>query len=189
MRALRILVVAGVAIGAAAAGVWTANYFLAPTVVTAPPEKVSPRDVALTDLDGYSRRLSDWHGKIVLVNFWATWCPPCLEEIPLLQRAQATWGKHGLQIVGIAIEEEEAVSAFQRTAKLSYPVLIGETDGIGAPDGLALMAEYGNPGGGLPFSVVLDRNGNVLGTKRGAYKAAELQSLLSRLLRPQQKGD
>lgn len=182
-RTTRFAAVAVIALIAAAAGFWTARH-LDPSQGTArsvPVATIPPDDVALPDLTGYSRRLSEWRGKVVLVNFWASWCGPCREEIPLLKRMQATWGKRGLQVIGIAVDDEENVSAYHRAVKFNYPVLIGDLEG------LALMARYGNETGGLPYSVVLDANGRPISHKLGAYEAAELTAVISRSLIPQPK--
>ena len=108
-----------------------------------------------TDLMGKARTMSEWHGKVVLVNFWATWCAPCREEIPALQKTRAEYLDRGFEVVGIALDRAELARGFAADFKIDYPVLIGDTNVID------LMRHLGNKSGALPYSVVLDRQGRV----------------------------
>lgn len=128
------------------------------------------------DLSGQPRRLRDWQGRPIVCNFWATWCAPCREEIPLLNAAQQQHGAQGLQIVGIAVDNGENVRQFTRSVAVEYPVLLG---GAGTID---LMRTLGNPSGGLPFTVLLDRRGRLTGRKLGAFSDEELTSAVAGLL-------
>lgn len=134
-------------------------------------------DFALTDLDGNRRTATEWRGKVVLVNFWATWCPPCREEIPLFIDAQEQFGASGLQIVGIAIDEATAVSAYAASVGVNYPVLIASSEGMG------LMTQFGNVSGALPYSAVLNRQGRIVSVRRGAYQAEELREIIASTLK------
>jgi thiol-disulfide isomerase/thioredoxin len=129
------------------------------------------------DLGGQTRRLAEWRGKALLVNFWATWCAPCREEIPLLNAAQQQNASSGLQVLGIGIDSAVNIRDFIRKVPIAYPVLVADAGGI------ELMRELGNRQGGLPFNVLLDRHGRFAGRKLGAYSSAELQSALAALLR------
>lgn len=131
------------------------------------------RSFTLPGIDGHAHRLEDWRGKLVLVNFWATWCPPCREEIPLLMRAQQEYGAHGLQVVGIAIDDREAVSTYSDSVGISYPVLLGSDIGFD------LMQAYGNSSGVLPYSVLVSPEGRLIADRRGAYTENELIKLIS----------
>ena len=133
-------------------------------------------DFTLPEIDGKPRQLSEWRGKLIVLNFWATWCPPCREEIPLFVRTQGKYGARGLQIIGVAIDKLEDVKNFQDFKLINYPVLVGQEEVM------ALMQQYGNRIGSLPYSVVIDRKGQVLSRKVGAYQPAELESLLQGLL-------
>lgn len=128
------------------------------------------------DLSGRSRRLSEFQGRAILCNFWATWCAPCREEIPLLNIAQQHGG-NGLQVVGIAIDTAPNIREYLKVVKIDYPVLVGEASAI------ALMRSLGNRGGVLPFTVLLDRRGRVQKRKAGAYSEVELRVELAALLR------
>lgn len=129
------------------------------------------------DLDGRARRLLDWRGKVAVVNFWATWCEPCREEIPLLIEASRKYAASGVQIVGIALDTVANVSKYATNYGISYSVLIGDARA------LDLLRDLGNTAGALPYTVVLDRSGAVASRRLGAYKAGELDQILATILR------
>jgi thiol-disulfide isomerase/thioredoxin len=128
------------------------------------------------DLSGQPRRLVDWRGKALLVNFWATWCAPCREEIPLLDAAQQQYASRGLQVVGIAIDNAANVRQYATSMKIDYPLLLADSAAVG------LMRSLGNASGGLPFTVLLDRSGRLVDRRLGPYSAAELQAAVATLL-------
>lgn len=129
------------------------------------------------DLAGQSRQLLEWRGRSLVCNFWATWCAPCREEIPLLNAAQHKYGDKGIQFVGIAIDNAANVSEFGKSVKIAYPVLLAGSAAI------ELMRSLGNASGGLPFTVLLDRRGRLVGRKLGAFSAADLDAAVAGLLR------
>lgn len=129
------------------------------------------------DLSGQSHRLTEWHRKALLVNFWASWCAPCREEIPLLNAAQRQHSSAGLQVVGIGIDKAANIGEFTKVVQINYPVLVAEVGGV------ELMRELGNSAGALPFSVLLDSQGRLVSHKLGAYSRPELESALAALLR------
>ncbi len=129
------------------------------------------------DLDGRVRRLSEWSGQILVCNFWATWCAPCREEIPILMAAREKFRKNNVEVVGIAIDNKPKVSEYAANMHISYPILIAEVSG------LDLMRQLGNGAGGLPYTVVASRTGDIAATKLGAFKGDELDVLLTRLAR------
>jgi thiol-disulfide isomerase/thioredoxin len=135
------------------------------------------RSASLVDLGGRQRRLNEWQDRILVCNFWATWCAPCLEEIPLLIAARAKYAAAGVEIVGIAVDNAAKVRDFTASFKISYPVLLGETEGVD------LMRKLGNSSGGLPYTVVTDRQGSLVHRKLGAFKQADLDTILGPLTR------
>lgn len=132
--------------------------------------------LVLPDLDGRDQPLAQWRGKVLVVNFWATWCAPCREEMPHFIAAQARDGAKGLQFVGIAVDHVDKVRDFAREIGVNYPTLIG---GFGA---IELSKALGNELQALPFTIVLDRAGNVAHTQLGPLPLARLDALLRPLL-------
>lgn len=130
----------------------------------------------LADLQGRPQSLSQWRGKVLVVNLWATWCAPCREEIPAFVRLQDKYRARGLQFVGIAIDQREPVQAFAREFGMNYPVLLGGIETI------EMSRRAGNRVGALPFTLVIDRKGKIVGTTLGGIKEAKLQSIIESLL-------
>jgi thiol-disulfide isomerase/thioredoxin len=130
----------------------------------------------LNDVKGDAQTLESWRGRILVINFWATWCAPCREEIPMFVRMQDRYRGQGLQFVGIAFDQPEKVSEFAREFGINYPLLIGGLDTM------ALMRETGNRVGVLPFTLVMDRHGTVSSRHPGGLKEAKLEAVVRPLL-------
>lgn len=133
------------------------------------------RSASLIDLDGKPRHLAEWEGRILVWNFWATWCTPCREEIPLLIAVREKYRVWGVEIVGIAVDNAAKVREFSLSFGISYPILLAEADG------LDLMRKLGNSSGGLPYTVVIDRQGDQVHRKLGALKQGDLDAILGPL--------
>src|ERR1017187_9062069 len=131
---------------------------------------------SLLDLSGKPQLLSHWRGKVLVVNFWATWCAPCREEIPALIRAQHKYASNGVQFVGIAIDNVSKVRDYAEEMRIDYVLLIGGMETLGVTEDL------GNRAGVLPFTVVLDRAGKVAYTHARALTEALLGAVLTPLL-------
>ena len=121
------------------------------------------------DLEGNARRLRDWQGHRVVVNFWATWCAPCVEEMPLLQRFRQQNAANGIEVVGIGIDRLEKLREFAARLRIEYPLLVGDMRA------LDLMRDLGNLAGALPFTVVVDSVGVVTYKKLGVIALPVLQ--------------
>jgi thiol-disulfide isomerase/thioredoxin len=132
--------------------------------------------LTMPDLAGKEQSLSQWKGKVVVVNFWATWCVPCRAEMPEFVRVQRELGGRGLQFVGIAIDQADKVEAFAAELGLNYPALIG---GFGA---IELSKTMGNRLGALPFTIIVDRAGSVVHTQLGPIKESRLRSIVGQFL-------
>jgi thiol-disulfide isomerase/thioredoxin len=127
-----------------------------------------------SSLDGVPSQLQQWQGKLLLLNFWATWCVPCTKEIPELVKLQDRYGAQGLQIVGAAVDDPDAVKRALPKLKINYPLLGGSTDDLTAD-----MEKLGNGFGALPFSVLISPQGRILDRHPGPFTAAELQALVA----------
>lgn len=125
------------------------------------------------DLSGRPVSIKDWPGRVVIVNFWASWCPPCREEIPGLISIHRQFEAKGVQVVGIAVDSVENARTSAAELKIAYPVLIA---GIEAID---LTRKLGNRPGALPYTVVLNRDGKVVATHLGLISEAELVRIIS----------
>jgi peroxiredoxin len=132
--------------------------------------------ITLPDASGKQESLGQWRGKVLVVNFWATWCTPCREEMPEFVATQRELGGRGLQFVGIAVDEPEKVRGFAEEIGLNYPALIG---GYGA---IELSRTLGNNAGALPFTVVVDRSGRIAHTQLGPLQGQKLHSIVGQLL-------
>lgn len=130
-------------------------------------------DFSLPDRSGDTRSIGDFSDRVVLLNFWATWCPPCLEEIPALDQLHRELGDQGLSVVGIALEDAEPVRAFADEHDVGYPLLVGGREAFD------LAEEYGNGRGTLPYSVVIDRSGTIRATHQGALTREEARELVA----------
>ena len=129
----------------------------------------------LANLSGGSDTLEKWRGQVLVVNFWATWCPPCLKEIPEFIRMQEALRDRRVQFVGIAIDDPRKVADFAAKIGINYPVLMAETDGI------SLARAAGNRLGGLPFTVVIDRQGKTARIELGVLDEGKLLPILQAL--------
>lgn len=119
--------------------------------------------------DGAAVSLAAFRGRPLLLNFWATWCPPCVQELP---RLNAFFDRHkaeGWQVLGLAIDQRASVRGFLQRTPLAFPVALGDAVGM------ALVRGLGNPGGGLPFSVLLDANGSIAQRKIGELSDTDLE--------------
>jgi len=124
-------------------------------------------------LQGEPHALGQYEGKVVVLNFWATWCAPCREEMPAFARLQARWGAKGVQFVGISSEDPQRVEPFARSLGVNYPLWVG------GDEAEELSRRLGNRLGVLPHTVLLDRSGNVLETRVGAYPEGALDKRLA----------
>jgi thiol-disulfide isomerase/thioredoxin len=130
----------------------------------------------LKNLEGNPVSLSQWQGKAVVVNFWATWCGPCQREIPLLNRMHAEYGPKGVQILGVAVDFAEDVRAFVAKKPLDYPTLMGEEDGAAA------ASAFGIESLAFPFTAFTDRQGRVLSVQLGELHEPELRVILDAIV-------
>jgi thiol-disulfide isomerase/thioredoxin len=137
------------------------------------PHALTVADTVLWDMsfatpDGGKLVMQSLRGKPLLVNFWATWCPPCVDEMPLLDKFHRENAPNSWQVVGLAIDQPDPVKRFLQRTPVSYPV------GIAGLDGTTLIRTLGDTAGGLPFSVVFDRAGVLVHRKIGRLAPQDL---------------
>jgi thiol-disulfide isomerase/thioredoxin len=178
------LLIVLVAIAGAALGL------VAGSQIGLPPERGVPAGVAvlkpgdqradlqLPGADGNPHRLSDWNGKVVLLNFWATWCGPCREEMPLLDHTGAKFAGAGLTVVGVAIDDADAVHDFLQDNPVRYPILIG--DNLDPDPSLV----FGDTRSVLPYSVLIGRDGKILAQRAGSFTSSSLAIWLEPHVKP-----
>lgn len=131
--------------------------------------------LSFTDAEGNQRKMSEWQGKVILLNFWATWCPPCVSEMPELVELQSELGGKNLQIVGIGIDSRSNIREFALKHQISYPLLIGGMEGT------AVSKQFGNDTGGLPFTVLIGADGTIRKTYMGRLDMQKVRGDLAAL--------
>jgi len=150
-------------------------------VIEQPHEPTAPRPIpteipnlSLADPNGIKHALSEWKGRPLLINFWATWCAPCRREIPLLKALRKERAADGIEIVGIAVDFRDAVQHYARQMGIDYPVLVGEQDGLDAIAAFGMDTVF-------PFTVFADTRGRIVTLKVGELHADEARFILDRV--------
>ena len=132
-------------------------------------------DFTLRDAGGAPLSADDFDGKVLLLNFWASWCRPCVDEMPMLSELQRDHAERGLQVVGIALDDPQRAQAFAEDLELAYPLLYGLADAA------RVGRLYGNAGGMLPYSVLVDAGGIVRWTQLGSVTREQMEIRLAEL--------
>ena len=143
-----------------------------------PPELMGAAapDFALPDLAGEQRTLADWSGKVVVLNFWATWCAPCREEMPMLVEIGDEYRGKGVEVVGVAVDDRDKIAEFVDEFRVNFPIVYGELAA------LKLSQTYGNRIGALPYTAIIDRQGRIVHMHAGILKKPDLERELMTLL-------
>lgn len=175
-----------VALAAVAAGYYLSTHFSSPAPPNTPAVFTTTHsnnlignyrpDFELGNQSGELVTPDDFTGKTLLINFWATWCAPCREEMPMLVELQSQYGDAGLQVLGIALDEVEKVREFVQEFGISYPNLVGMMDVM------ETNSNYGNTSGALPYSVLVDADGIIRWQYSGALQHDELVEILQKHL-------
>lgn len=132
-------------------------------------------EFAAEGLDGKIHNIKEWDNKVILLNFWATWCPPCKREIPDFIELQNEYGEQDFQVIGIAIDEMEPVREFVEKIGINYPIIAVQTEGV------ELARRYGNTVGALPYSVFIDKDGTISATIVGELSKKRAVNILEHL--------
>jgi len=178
-------VTAAVLVTALAVGGYAAyRATLVPPATEPPPAQATTEDAeprpgpaatlpefSLANLAGEQQSIYSWPDDALVINFWATWCAPCLREIPLLKTFQDEQRDYGLTVVGIAVDRPDPVAAFATDMSFNYPILVGQAEGMEA------AASFGVDFFALPFTVFVDGERNVLGVHTGELHAEDLENL------------
>lgn len=164
----KTVVIVVLALAGALGGLWTSHLWRmsTPTVTTPAPA------ISFNGFDGKPVTLAQYKGKLLLVNFWATWCAPCLKEMPLLIKAQKQYGAQGLQIFGPAMDEAKDVKELAAKLGVNYPVVADFTSADAA------MATLGNKQGALPFTVFINAQGMIVKTVLGGLHEDDLNATI-----------
>lgn len=131
-------------------------------------------DLDLAGIDGQVHALADYRGRPLIINFWATWCPPCIAEMPMLSAFDAAQAPDGPRVIGIALDAPERVRLFLSRTPIGYPILLD------VPDDDDASVVLGNTRGVLPYSVLVDADGRILATHVGEFSRASLERWLAR---------
>ena len=133
-------------------------------------------DFHFTDQHGVERRLSDWRGNVRVVNFWGTWCPPCVHEIPVLIAVQDSFRTRGVRIIGVAVDEPDGAFAMAKELGMSYPTMADSRRSID------LLHAYGNRAAALPFTAFIDSEGLIRDRFVGALTLEQARQKILALL-------
>jgi thiol-disulfide isomerase/thioredoxin len=133
-------------------------------------------EFSLPDLSGKQHSIKEWQGKVLVINFWATWCPPCLKEMPEFEAMQNEFSDKGLQFVGIALDDPEPIKEFIASKKITYPILLGEDQGT------KLAHDLGNIVNTVPFTVIVDKKGRFIKSHMGELSREQLLETVTPLL-------
>ena len=133
-------------------------------------------DFTLPDVSGQPHAISEWQGKLRVINFWATWCGPCLKEIPEFIELQNHYADKGLQFIGVAIDSPEAVATYLSTININYPILVGDMPAI------SIAHELGNHIDAVPFTVIVNQQGQIIHQHAGEFSKEQLLEVITPLL-------
>jgi thiol-disulfide isomerase/thioredoxin len=165
------MVLGGVGLAAAIVGA-----FLGPMALQLRSGAADLLSASFPDAAGRPQRLNQWLGKPIVLNFWATWCAPCREEVPLLVEFHRKYAVKGVELVGICADQVVKMLEFASSYKVGYTLLVADASVF------TLLRKIGNPGGALPYSVVVNRKGSMVYSHIGALRVGELEKVVDPIL-------
>lgn len=163
------LIISIAAILALSAGIATQINLSSPSTASTLTEFKFP------DITGKIRSSKEWQGKILLINFWASWCPPCIKEIPEFIQLQKQLGQQNIQFIGIAVEDRDSALSYTNIDSINYPILIA------AEKGITLAQQLGNHINAIPFTLVVDQFGNIVHRHPGEFSKQQILEVVSPL--------
>ena len=166
------MMIGGISMLALLAGVFSSHWISQTGLASDPSVKAFFTNPWQTP-DGKSANTEDWRGKVLVVNFWASWCPPCVEEMPTLDKIAQEYAAKNVLIVGIGIDSPSNIRQFLEKTPVSYPIMIGGLDGS------ALAKQMGNAQGALPYTVIINAKGKSVYTKLGKISEEELKKAIN----------
>lgn len=175
MKTSQLVLILGFALIGGIGGVLLGRHFALPSGPPLPDgtlvleEGAKRPDAELLGVDGKLGKLSDFDGRPLLINFWATWCPPCVEELPMLDALHQRSGAEGLQVIGIALDDPAEVERFLGEVPVQFPMFLAQ------PGRVDLSTTLGNARSVLPYSVLIDADGRIAKRKFGAFSEASLR--------------
>lgn len=175
------LLLAGISILSLLLGVFTARWMVendspkSAEISQINVPKIRPA-FSMPDLEGKIRQISEWNDKVVVLNFWATWCPPCLREMPIFIKLREDLSDQPFEIIGVAIDQRDPVQDFVDQLGVEYPILLGEITGI------RIMQDYGNQLSTLPYTVVINRQREIVKVFRKEVSRQEILQAIGPLL-------
>ena len=165
------LVLGAVGLAAAAAGA-----LVGPLALQSESGAADLLSARYPDITGKPRRILEWQGSVLVCNFWATWCEPCRQEVPLLLESRRKFLSRGVEVVGIGIDHAAKIIEFVKEFSIDYPVLIAD------PSAIELMRKLGNRAGGLPYTVIIGRAGAIGYRRLGLLKQPDLDKAVAEML-------
>jgi len=133
-------------------------------------------EFSLLDTEGKSHSIAEWQGKIRIINFWATWCPPCLKEIPSFIALQNEYAQKKLQFIGIAIDDQQLVEDYLAFSDINYPILMAELEGA------KLAKQLGNTVNAIPYTVIVNAQNQIIFRQPGELSPQKIRSIIQPLL-------
>ena len=167
--------IAGISLVALVAGVLTSQWIYKTGLASDPAIKAFFANPWQTP-DGKSVDTEQWRGRVLVVNFWASWCPPCVEEMPTLDKLQAEFKSQNVLFVGIGIDSPSNIREFLEKTPVSYPIVIGGLEGSN------LSKQLGNSQGALPYTIVINAQGKATSSKLGKISEEELRKAIKSAL-------
>ena len=175
MNRRQLLTICGISLIALLGGIFTSQWISKTGLASEPSVKAFFANPWQTP-DGKAANSAEWQGKVLVVNFWASWCPPCVEEMPTLDLLQQEYLQQNVLFVGIGIDSPSNIREFLKSTPVSYPILIGGLEGSN------LSKQMGNTQGALPYTVIIDPKGKSTYTKLGKISEDELRKAIKAAL-------